>query len=316
MTSNKRLRSPSYPAIGLPEAIQRIQQIFDRENFHAADGDTLAKAIGYSGSNGASDVVLSALKKYGLLEKSGQGAYKLSAIAKDIITHQPGDPEYVKAVTEAAFTPLLFDELCSEFGIAPPPSDNNLRTKLLKREFNPKVVGDVIRAYRETIELVAQQAPQYNGGDSSLDKGERNQEGASKKMNTPNFSPPAMVQAQQVQQPVISQAFGEKVLVYPIGRNLEARVIFNSQDITQEAITKLAALLNLSQDTFPTKLEIEETKSKEAEHFRAAKWVNEDHDLPVKVLGEAGNGSDGRRYMRIAESDSAVPEDELEYTDN
>jgi len=44
-----------------------------------------------------------------------------------------------------------------------------------------------------------------------------------------------------------------------------------------------------------------------------ALWRNKDHDQPVTVIGEAGEGSDGRRYVNIAESEGAIPFDEVYY---
>lgn len=315
MSTAKRHRSPNYPAISLEEALPRIQQIYEREFTHAADTNTLAQAIGYSGSNGASDVVLSALKKYGLLEHVGNKEYKLSNLAIDIVLHQQGEPERIKAILEAAFTPPLFAELHDEFGINPPPSENNLRVRLLKREFNPKTVGDVIRAYRETIELVAREAPEYNKGASvglpPLQKAAGTYVGTfldgAPKVNT------AAQQSPKIQTPPTGNNLppvdGAKVLNFSIGRNLEAKVVFNSKDVSQEAVKKLAALLELSQDTFYTQAELDE----QAKATRQAVWRNKDHDQPVTVIGDLGAGPDGRRYKQIEGSDSGVPEDELEY---
>jgi hypothetical protein len=174
LNKSKRNRSPNYPAISLAEAIPRITQIYEKEFNHAADSDTLSKALGYSGVNGASDAVISALKKYGLLENAGNREYKLSEGAIDIYLHKKGDPQRVKAIVEAAFTPPLFAELHDEHG-GTPPSDNNLRVKLIKKGFNPKTVGDVIHAYRDTLELVTEETKGYNASDSSFTQKQQDQ---------------------------------------------------------------------------------------------------------------------------------------------
>ncbi|MBD0369497.1 MAG: hypothetical protein ICV60_01480 [Pyrinomonadaceae bacterium] len=316
-TAAKRTRSPNYPAISLAEAIPRIAQIYEQEFTHAADSETLARALGYSGTNGASDAVISALKKYGLLENAGNREYKLSEGAIDICLHQKGDAERVKAIREAAFTPPLFKELFEEYGDVL-PSENNLRVKLIKRGFNPKSVGDVIHAYRDTLDLVSQEAPEYNAAVAGKKEGEG-------KDTTPAGAtsmqqPPSTGQSGTGQQ-ASGQIFGHKTLfpqgaegqpvdsrkttelAFKLSRGSEARVTIYG-DATQEAIAKLTALLELSQDTFPTQAELTQP--------RAAIWRNKDHDQPVKVIGEAGE-HEGRRYMKIAESDTAVPEDELEY---
>lgn len=41
-------------------------------------------------------------------------------------------------------------------------------------------------------------------------------------------------------------------------------------------------------------------------------WKSESTDFPVKVVKILGKGSDGRFYVKIADSTTAVPFDELE----
>ena len=148
------VRSPNYPAISLPEAIRRATMVFKQEQRHAADKEVIAKAIGYGGLNGGSNVVISALTKYGLLELGGKGEQlKLSGNALDILIHDTGEHDRMRAVQEAAFTPSLFSELYDAYG-RDIPSDHNLRAFLLKRGFNQKTVDSVIRSYRDTIEFV------------------------------------------------------------------------------------------------------------------------------------------------------------------
>jgi len=301
-STKKKTRSPNYPAISLAEAVSRVNQIYERENVHAADSNTLAIAMGYSGSNGASDQVISALKKYGLLENAGNREYKLSEGAIDIYHHPKGHEDRIKAIVSAAFTPPLFAELHDEYGNIL-PSENNLRVKLIKKGYNPKSVDDVIRAYRDTLELVSEEAPAYNAAV------------AGKKEDVRPESKPAG--EKPMQQTSAGTAFtgqslpptlaGESVLAFKLSRDSEARVVFSGQ-VTQEAIDKLAALLNLSKDAYPTKEELDRPQP------RSAMWRNKDHDQPVKVIGEAGE-HDGRRYVKIEGSDAGVPEDELEYAD-
>lgn len=315
----KRVRSPNYPAISLSEAVPRIKSIFEREHTHPADSNTLAQALGYSGTNGASDAVLSALKKYGLLEDAGNREYKLSPNAIDIVLHQPGEPERVKAISEAAFAPPLFAELHDDLGINPPPSENNLRVRLLKRNFNPRSVGEAVRAYLDTIEFLSEEAPGFAAGSTGDVKPVSS--AAEQPTNEPPLQspkPPASNPARQEQNapppapvhavaPPQLPAVGDSVLVFRISRDSEARVTFSGQ-VTQEAIGKLLLLLEASKDTFPTQEEL-------AQKARPAIWRNKDHDRPVSVIGDLGAGPDGRPYMRIAGSETGVPQDELEFID-
>lgn len=61
------------------------------------------------------------------------------------------------------------------------------------------------------------------------------------------------------------------VLSFPISRTGRAQVRFNGR-ITQEAIQKLVAHLNLTLDVYPKEAELNQPKT--------AVWRNKDHDQP------------------------------------
>ena len=69
---DKRIRSPNYPALGLPDALAKAAGIYRVLHNHAGPREVIAKAMGYTGLNGASATAISALHKYGLLERSGE----------------------------------------------------------------------------------------------------------------------------------------------------------------------------------------------------------------------------------------------------
>lgn len=48
-----------------------------------------------------------------------------------------------------------------------------------------------------------------------------------------------------------------------------------------------------------------------ADYTGPAIWHNSDHDAPVEITGQAGPGPDGRIYMAVADSSTAIPLDEL-----
>lgn len=147
-----RTRSPNYPQISLPEAIQQIEKIQKKEGRNAATDEVLVKLMGYGGLNGSSMAVLSGVRKYGLLEKVGEKESKVSPLAMSILF--PHDQaEKAEAIREAAGKPTLFAEI-SEKWPQQPPSDENLTAYLVRNGFSQSTVGNVIRCYRETMELV------------------------------------------------------------------------------------------------------------------------------------------------------------------
>jgi len=149
-----RVRSPNYPAISLPEAIERVRKIYNKEHVSKASPDVVVKAMGYNGLNGASMTILSALKKYGLLEEVGK-ELKVSHAALTILVDQKDSEDRIAAIRQAAFAPALFSELRQQYPDAI-PSDDNMRSFLLKRGFLQSAVDAPIRAYRETMSLVSE----------------------------------------------------------------------------------------------------------------------------------------------------------------
>ncbi len=155
-----RVRSPNYPAMSLPASIEAARKIYEKEHTHKADPEVMAKALGYSGINGASATALSALKKYGLLLDEGK-QLKISPEALAILVEPRDSKDRAKLVVAAAFSPSLFSELKEHYGETV-PSDENIRAYLLKRGFSPSTVDAPIRAYRETMELVTEAKKLYD----------------------------------------------------------------------------------------------------------------------------------------------------------
>jgi hypothetical protein len=296
-----KLRSPNYPQETLEAACERIKRVYDVEHTHPAPKEVVAKDLGYNSINGASLAVIGTLKRYGLLVQDGDNL-RVSDDAVTVLVLDEGHPERTAALRRLAFTPKLFEELRAKFGDNL-PSDVNLRHFLIQqKKFLPKAADEVIRTYRENLELVAEGEEEYNAGASAENSPKREEKPAMQPStsNHQGLSVPTPPPASQMGLPL---AAGESVLIFKLSRDSEARVVFSGR-VTQEAIDKLAALLNLSKDAYPTKAELEQPRS--------AIWHNKDHDQPVTVTGEAGE-HEGRRYVKIEGSETGVPEDELEY---
>lgn len=150
-------RSPSYPSIPLGLAVERAKVVYERERRHSAPILSLFTAWGFKGQTGPAVVNLAALKKYGLLEDEGTGAArkaKLTALALDIIL-APGEdhPRRLAALREAALKPTIFADLQSRYG-NDLPSDETMRYYLVReRKFLEKAASEVIRNYRESLQL-------------------------------------------------------------------------------------------------------------------------------------------------------------------
>lgn len=156
---DKRIRSPNYPAISLPEAITRVTALYRAIHTHAAPRDVVAKGMGYTSLNGASATSISALHKYGLLERNGEDI-KVSERALSIL-HPHTPQEKAEAIRAAAGEPALFAELAERFPGAM-PNEELLRNYLVRKGFAPGAIGPVIAAYRDTSDMVASEGQGYD----------------------------------------------------------------------------------------------------------------------------------------------------------
>ncbi len=166
-----KARSPNYPAISLPKAIDLTAKLYNEAHTHKASSAVVAGALGYTGLNGASMGAISALKKYGLIEGVGDNEFKVSKDGLTIVVDPKSSTERATAILRAAFRPALFAELRVEYGDKPPKSDDFLRAFLLKKGFVQSVVEIPIRTYRETMELV--ESAQAVLGEASQGQGPR-----------------------------------------------------------------------------------------------------------------------------------------------
>jgi hypothetical protein len=123
----------------------------------------IAKHLGFQGLNGSSLRAISALLKYGLIDEANGDKMKVSPLAMAII-HPRNKDEKVAAIREAASKPPLFAEISNEWpdGV---PSDQNLRSYLLRKNFAPDAIDRVIQSYRETMGLVTQESGGYDSAE-------------------------------------------------------------------------------------------------------------------------------------------------------
>jgi hypothetical protein len=155
----KRIRSPNYPALSLPEAMEKVAGIYRGLHNHAAPREVLTKEMGYAGLNGASATAISALRKYGLLDRAGEDL-KVSERALRIL-HPHSASERSEAIRDAAHEPVLFSELAERFPDKM-PSDELLKNYLTRKGFAPAALSAVISAYRETSEMVERESVDYD----------------------------------------------------------------------------------------------------------------------------------------------------------
>lgn len=158
----KRTRSPNYPAFGLRTALEKAAILYKNQHTHGAPREVAVKSMGYNSLNGASATAISAVLKFGLLERNGEEV-RISDRAMRIL-HPHSPEEKAAAIREAATEPPLFRELAEKFP-GRLPADEILRNHLIRNGFAPAAVSSVILAYRETIEFAEQESAGYDSGE-------------------------------------------------------------------------------------------------------------------------------------------------------
>jgi hypothetical protein len=164
---DKRVRSPNYPAISLPEALDKVSAIYRAIHNHAGPRAAIAKAMGYMGLNGASATAISALHKYGLLERSGDDVKVSDRALRILHPHSPA--ERAQAIKDAGAEPPLFAKIAERFP-GHMPNQDLLRNYLMREGFSPGALAAVISAYQETSEMVERENGVYQGVNDHIEE--------------------------------------------------------------------------------------------------------------------------------------------------
>jgi len=299
-----KVRSPHYPSLTLEEAWEKVRAVYAKEFTNPAPREVIAKDLGYNALHGASLGVIATLLRYGLLEKVAEEGLRVSADAVSILELDGGHPERFEALKRLAFQPKLFAELQQKYPKDQPSAINLKHYLIQQKKFLPKAAEEVIRIYRENLELVTEQGEPYDGGESGK-SGEK----------------PPMQHIEKVKSAETATAHREP------GGGLRLETTASSYEFSFPLSLQrdIKATITISGSSELKRRDLEFLKRKvgdllegfddeEAPNIlRFATWKNKDHDQPVTVTRELGEGPDGRRYFKIMESDTGVPEDELEF---
>lgn len=149
--AKKKVRSPSFPFIGLREALDRARAFYEAEQRNAARPETAAAHWGYSPKSSGGKQTIAALRAFGLLD--GDSLVKLSGRAlRIVLDERDSSEERERLLQQAALMPPIHARLWERYG-AELPSAQTLRLWLILDEgFNENSVDDFLTEYRETLE--------------------------------------------------------------------------------------------------------------------------------------------------------------------
>ena len=146
-----KVRSPSYPALSLPEALDRAKALHQKERRNGVRPEVAAAYWGYAPSSSGGRLTRKALEAFGLLE--GDDLVRITERAFRLLLDEGPSPERDRLRAEAALLPQLHARLWERYG-ASPPSPRELRLKLILDDgFNENSVDGFIQNYLKTLDF-------------------------------------------------------------------------------------------------------------------------------------------------------------------
>lgn len=142
-------RSPNYPALMLSSAVEAARKLWDAEKRTAVSNEAAALSMGYKSLSGPARVAIGAMRQYGLIERAEKGHIRLSELAVKALHGEP--VEQIKAISQAAQTPALFQELAASHMDA---SENAIRSYLItKKGFVDDGARKAARTFKDAMTL-------------------------------------------------------------------------------------------------------------------------------------------------------------------
>ena len=236
----KRVRSPNYPSISLRVAIDQLGKLGETIHTHSAPRDLVLSGMGFSGAHGTSLGALSALQKYGLLEREGE-EFRITELGMQCL-HPESDEEKEQALRNAAHSPKLFAELSDRFA-DDPVSDDLFRNYLVRKGFSASAASSVLLAYRETWTLVDESTSEYDPS-GFVDGHQPDQ----------TVSQPAFGAPQQGGRPPMNPAANaptDQVGKFRVSMTDEFYVDVSASRLDRSGVKRLVSWLNANQDLVP-----------------------------------------------------------------
>ena len=150
-----RTRSPAYPYIALPAALEKAAVLWQVEGRHAAAVSVALQHWGYKEDSSTGYSCVAALKKFGLVDHEGMGEgrqVRLSGLALSILLDKnPDSPERRDALRAAALGPRIHAELWERYGTELPSDQSLKRFLVVERSFNEAAVDELLDEYKVTM---------------------------------------------------------------------------------------------------------------------------------------------------------------------
>jgi hypothetical protein len=243
-----RHRSPNYPSLALPKAMELAKILFDVHGKHSVALEVAAKDWGLTATSSYIGRHVAALISYGLVDMEGikdARKLKISDLAFNIfIDNRHGSRDRDTLIREAALKPEMFQKLW-EAHEDKLPVDHVLEYELKKdHNFNPNSVFEFIKIFKETLDFAkVYESDMVEAEYFPAEEGKMI--AASDKISVKES---AIIRIPSI----IPLPDEREIANYPIGQGLKARILVSGKfPLTQRAIEKLVALLELNKEDLP-----------------------------------------------------------------
>lgn len=152
MKKQKKVRSPNYPRVAILKALDYLTQMNNRDRTEFVDEETIARDLGYKSVSGASIPLLSALKKYLLLDENDR-RFRLSERARKLLELPENSRERAEILEEIAFAPEIFNDLFNRFNYQLPQYEE-FENYLEIKGFVLNTIPKVFDIYKQNLKEV------------------------------------------------------------------------------------------------------------------------------------------------------------------
>jgi len=148
MEALKRNRSPNYPGVPLPDAVQRALKLYEKTTGQEVNSEIAAKACGFKGLSGPTRQLLSAMSKYGLVS-SKRGKVSTTSRTR-VLKYKGAESREGKAELQSA---ILEAPLFSDLWEKRRAPDEQLVFDLVELGFSDAGAKRAVQCFRESVDF-------------------------------------------------------------------------------------------------------------------------------------------------------------------
>ena len=146
-------RSPSFPFVGLPTAVDRLVAFEQKFGRHPTPANKVGLAWEMKEASSQAQQTLAALKSFGMIEYSGSGPSRLASISEDGRNFLRAQQDSIKRqyIQKFALTPKAIASFWASWGAKRPIDPVCLDELVLKAKFTQGAAETFLRVYDSTV---------------------------------------------------------------------------------------------------------------------------------------------------------------------